>query len=104
MTANYFLAIFLFLSGYNQIEKSNDSPLLVRKCQDFTIDGKGSAAEWNKVEWQKLTKITKNGVDHETKSKMLYSEKGVYVLFSGIDEKVTTKDYKDGEEIYEGDV
>jgi len=35
---------------------------------------------------------------------MLYSEKGIYLLFSGEDDLISTKDYKDGQEIYEGDV
>jgi mono/diheme cytochrome c family protein len=85
----------------NKVSESH----IVKKCNDFTIDGKGSNAEWQKAGWQMFTKITKGGADHESKSKILYSPKGVYVLFSGKDQKITTKDYKDfDDEIYEGDV
>jgi hypothetical protein len=84
--------------------KSAEEPWLVKKCNDFTIDGKGSSPEWNKTQWQKFTILQKDGLDQESKSKVLYSDKGIYVLFSGVDSKITTKDYKDYEEIYDGDV
>lgn len=113
MISKYILGILLVslacsVVGQNRSadndSKSPDNSLLVKKCNDFTIDGKGSAAEWNKTEWQQFKKISQGGVEHETKSKILYSEKGIYVLFSGEDHKITTKQYKDFEEIYEGDV
>jgi hypothetical protein len=104
MIIKHLVSVFLVLTGLIHSGKSNDDPWLVKKCNDFTIDGKGSAAEWNKTEWQMFTKISKDGIEHETKSKILYSPKGIYVLFSGEDEKITTKEYKDFEEIYEGDV
>jgi hypothetical protein len=104
MTARYVLTILLILAAFIPVAKSQDQPWQVKKCIDFTIDGKGSASEWNKTDWQVFTKISKEGVEHETKSKILYSEKGIYVLFNGTDQKITTKDYKDYEEIYEGDV
>ena len=104
MIARIILPVFLLLVGFVPQKERKEDPWVVRKCNDFTIDGKGSAAEWNKTEWQMFTKISKEGVQYESKSKILYSEKGIYVLFSGEDKKITTKDYKDYEEIYEGDV
>ena len=81
------------------------NPQIVKKCNDFTIDGKGTNAEWSKAEWQMFTKIQKEGIDYASRNKILYSNKGVYVLFSGEDKKITTKNYKDyDDEIYEGDV
>ena len=92
-------------SSETSSQKKSSDQIVVKKCNDFTIDGKGSNAEWNKTEWQAFTKITKGGTDHETKSKILYSSRGIYVLFSGKDQKITTKNYKDyDDEIYEGDV
>lgn len=78
--------------------------MLVRKTSDFVITGEGDNSAWNKVQWQELTTIAPGGVDYATKSKMLYSEKGIYLFFTGEDRLVSTKEYKDGEEIYEGDV
>ena len=51
-----------------------------------------------------MTKLQQSPINHVSRSKVMYSPKGVYVLFSGDDEKITTKNYKDGEEIYDGDV
>lgn len=104
MAARYILITFFVLAGITSFKKNSHQPWLVKKCNDFTIDGKGSSPEWNKTEWQKFMKISKDGVEHESKSKVLYSSKGIYVLFSGADQLITTKDYKDYQEIYEGDV
>ncbi len=96
------ISIFFLAVAFNVAAQSD--PAVVKKCNDFEIDGKGSSSEWNKTEWQVHTKIQKSDLNHQTKSKVLYSPKGIYVLFSGEDQKITTKDYKDFEEIYDGDV
>lgn len=79
-------------------------PLLVRKCSEFTITGKGDHPEWNKAEWATLTKLDPEGSDYKSKFKVLASEKGIYVLFQGEDDKITTSDYKDMDKIWNGDV
>lgn len=87
-----------------QVSGQEEVLLLVRSCSDFDITGRGDQAEWNKTEWQSLTKLDAGGKDYETKFKILYSSTGIYVLFRGVDEKITTKDYKDFENIFKGDV
>ena len=77
---------------------------LIRKTSDFTITGRGDNAAWDKTSWQLFTKIDSGGKNYNSKSKMLYSDKGLYLLFAGEDERISTKNYKDDEEIYEGDV
>ncbi|MEP7375138.1 MAG: carbohydrate-binding family 9-like protein [Chitinophagaceae bacterium] len=77
---------------------------IIRKTSDFTITGRGDNAAWNKTGWQEFIKIDSGGKNYNSKSKMLYSEKGIYLLFAGEDERITTKNYKDDDEIYEGDV
>ena len=77
---------------------------IIRKTSDFTITGKGDNAAWEKTGWQEFIRIDSGGKNYNSKSKMLYSEKGLYVLFAGEDEQITTKNYKDDDEIYEGDV
>lgn len=81
----------------------NDTAL-IRKTADFAITGKGDAPAWTITPWQSLIKIDSGGRNYITKSKMLYSAKGLYLLFYGEDDRITTKDYKDDQEIYEGDV
>ena len=84
--------------------KSSEEPLLVRRCKDFTIDGKGSYREWNKTAWSVLTKLDEGGRDYESKFKILASSTGIYLLFYGEDDKVTTKDYENFDKIWNGDV
>jgi hypothetical protein len=82
-----------------------DSSLKVHKCTDFEISGKGNDPEWNKAEWSALgKKVDEGGKNYKSKFKVMYSGKGLYLLFGGEDDKITTHDYKDYEEIYEGDV
>jgi len=81
-----------------------DDTAIIRKTVDFPITGRGDNTAWNKTGWQQFVKIDSGGKNYNSKSKMLYSEKGLYVLFAGEDDRITTKKYKDDDEIYEGDV
>ena len=51
---------------------------IIRKTSDFTITGKGDNAAWDKTGWQQFIKIDSGGKNYNSKSKMLYSEKGIY--------------------------
>ncbi|HEY4290296.1 MAG TPA: carbohydrate-binding family 9-like protein [Puia sp.] len=83
---------------------SAEDTAIIRQTADFAITGKGDDAAWATTTWQTFTKIDSGGTNYNSKSKMLYSAKGIYLLFSGEDNRITTKDYKDDEDIYEGDV
>lgn len=85
-------------------DRSNDTPLIVRRCADFTITGKGENVEWEKTSWVMLKQIDKTGKDLETKFKILYSATGLYVLFNGQDEKITSPYNNDYDLLYNGDV
>lgn len=78
--------------------------LIVHRCTDFALTGKGDNPEWKKTEWTLLTKLDKGGQPYESKFKILSSPTGIYLLFHGEDNKITTKDYKDFENIFNGDV
>lgn len=77
---------------------------VIRKTVDFQVSGKGDNAAWEKSGWQEFIKIDSGGKFYTSKSKMLYSEKGIYLLFSGADDLISTKNYEDDDDIYEGDV
>jgi hypothetical protein len=51
-----------------------------------------------------LAKLDAGGEDYESKFKIIYSQKGIYLLFSGKDNKITTKFDKDFGNLFEGDV
>ena len=101
------LTIFQYglLSG-SVIAQSTGSqePLLVRKCDDFNVTGKGDNPEWKKTPWTLLAKLDEGSEGYESKFKTLFSPTGIYVLFNSKDDKITTKEYKDFESIFNGDV
>jgi hypothetical protein len=84
--------------------QSGTGPLLVKKCNDFNITGDGSNPEWNKTSWIQLNKLDAGGENYESKFKIIYSEKGIYCLFAGKDNKITTKFDKDFGNLFEADV
>ena len=79
-------------------------PLLVKKCADFVLTGKGDNKEWTKTEWNFLTKLDTGGKIDTTRFKILYSDKGVYVFFTGDDDKISTHYDKDFGDLFKGDV
>jgi hypothetical protein len=93
---------FLFLNYV--IAQKLPAPLLVRQCHDFDLTGKGNNAEWTKTGWNLLSRLDTGRQNYESKFKILYSSTGIYLLFDGKDNKITTKFDKDFENLYEGDV
>ena len=93
---------FLFLNYV--IAQKSPAPLVVRQCQDFDVTGKGNNAEWTKTGWNLLSRLDTGRQNYESKFKILYSSTGIYLLFDGKDNKITTKFDKDFENLYEGDV
>jgi hypothetical protein len=82
-----------------------DSVLQIKRSVDFEISGKGDNRAWETTSWSALgKKVDDGGKSYKTEFKMMYADKGIYLLFRGEDTKITTKDYKDFAEIYEGDV
>ena len=102
----YILTIMITNSncGPGRSQPQDTIPLLVRKCPDFELTGKGDNNEWAKTEWNYLTKLDEGGKIYTSKFKILYSAKGVYVLFNGDDDKITTHYDKDFDELFKGDV
>jgi predicted TIM-barrel fold metal-dependent hydrolase len=78
--------------------------LKVPATDDFELKGDGSAEAWKKAEWTPLHKRTEKGHPYETKFKVLYSKKGLYVLMEATDKKITAKFTKDNENLWTEDV
>ena len=78
--------------------------LTVKSCSDFEPTGAGDNNEWSKAEWNNITQLDTAGKHYTTKFKILYSAKGVYVLFKGDDDKISTKYDQDFGDLYNGDV
>jgi len=100
-------ALVICLGSINSASAENPpaaQPLLVKKGQDFSITGNGSNSEWDKATWNKLIKLDPEGEEYPTRFKILYSGKGIYLLFEGKDNKITTKFDKDFDNLFNGDV
>lgn len=77
--------------------------LLVKKTTDFEITGTGDHNAWQKTQWLPLTQLDK-GTPYETRIKILYSDAGIYVLFYGQDNKITSPFENDFEHLFKADV
>lgn len=104
----YLFAIIIINRGaaFSQLagESQETTSLLVKKCPDFNLTGKGDNNEWTRTEWNYLIKLDTGGKTYTSKFKILYSEKGIYVLFNGDDDKISTQFDKDFENLFKGDV
>jgi hypothetical protein len=78
--------------------------LQVIRCNDFSINGRGTNSEWEKTSWHPLTRLDSAGINYPTHFKILYSTKGIYVLFEGEDNRISTKFDQDFQDLYNADV
>lgn len=89
--------------------QSNRVSLHVKPVEDFEITGDGKNEAWGKTEWQALHRRNGAGAplqedeSNKTRLKLLYSAKGLYVLFDGADTKVTSTFDRDFANLWEED-
>jgi hypothetical protein len=101
------IATFLALtigSKSDEPDKPARPQLRVRPTQDFKVTGDGSAQAWEKAEWQPLHRRTADGKPYETRIKILYSQKGIYVLMDATDKKITATRTEDFQDLWKEDV
>jgi hypothetical protein len=89
---------------YSQNMPTNTDPLRVMKCNDFTVNGDGNNPEWEKTNWHPLTRLDPVGQNYATRFKILYSAKGIYVLFDGRDNRISTNYDQDFQDLFKADV
>lgn len=77
--------------------------LHIPKTDDFDLDGAGTTANWNAAEWQTLQR-TGGSADYATRSKVLYSETGMYFLLDCRDRRLTCTMTEDASQIFREDV
>jgi predicted TIM-barrel fold metal-dependent hydrolase len=78
--------------------------LRVRATKDFELTGDGAAEAWKKAEWEPLHRRTEAGSDYQTRIKVLYSEKGLYILMDATDRKITATNTEDFADLWKEDV
>lgn len=103
----FFLSSLIITSSIfpqNPEPKGKDATIQVKKCADFTVTGDGSAKAWQTTEWIRLTPQEQGITGYETRVKVLYSEAGLYFLYSCQDEKLTATMHDDNMNLWEEDV
>ena len=97
------LLFFLLLGLIANMFAASDT-LQVLQTSDFKVNGKGSDAAWEKTPWVNMQNSSPGIASYSSQFKILYSEKGIYVLMEGDDQKITTTYKKDFDDLYKGDV
>lgn len=77
---------------------------IVKKIDDFEVTGNGNNKAWDRAEWQTLSPRATADAKRETKFKVLYSTKGLYVLAHSADEKITATMTEDFQNLWLEDV
>jgi hypothetical protein len=76
----------------------------VKKCRDFKVTGDGTTEYWKNLDWISVTMQGTGPATYPTKVKVLYSETGIYFLFSCEDKKLTSTLQGDFLDLYNEDV
>ena len=97
--------MFLFLPVclYAQNSGKKSGKWIVKQTANFDLSGKGNAPEWQATDWVPLAK-RKGEADYATKAKLLYSDTGIYGLFSCQDKKITATLKEDFASLWTEDV
>ncbi|MHB8971396.1 MAG: carbohydrate-binding family 9-like protein [Pirellulaceae bacterium] len=83
---------------------TKEPALHVQKCDDFDVTGHGDARQWERVTWVQLQPRPGGVHNYLTQFKMLYSDKGIYVLFDGADKTLTATMQEDFLDLWTEDV
>ena len=86
-----------------QEAKKKLDALLIKATTNFDISGEGVASQWKSTDWIELAR-RKGSADYNTKAKLLYSDTGIYGLFSCEDEKITATLKEDFAHLWTEDV
>ncbi len=106
------LLIITGLSFLTCISTRSQSPASIDKKQliniprttDFDITGDGSNIAWNKKNWITITARNSSRTAYDTRAKIMYSEKGIYLLYSCADTKLTASLEADFVNLWDEDV
>ncbi len=82
----------------------SENEIIIKKTIDFEISGDGTAENWQNTNWINIPKRTSSVHNYFTKAKLLYSETGIYVLFSCEDKKLTATMQSDFLDLWNEDV
>jgi hypothetical protein len=85
-------------------QSTDSTRILVKKTDDFQVNGTGDYTGWTKTNWVPITIQESAGRALTTKTKVLYSDTGLYFLFECEDEKLTATIQEDFGALWHEDV
>lgn len=97
------LLLLMFMHMTTDAHYNRDT-IKIKKVADFELDGVGNQQQWKEANWIELIQLDSCSLPYNTKFKILYSDSGIYVLFSGIDHTITSTYTKDFEDLFRADV
>lgn len=97
------LFAFFFLLACQQKEKE-PTGYLVKKTDDFVVNGAGNSVNWNATVWTSLTSLPNYPSDYATEFKLLYSSNGLYAVYRCTDSLLTNSLKEDRAALYKEDV
>ena len=92
------------LTAHGQDQSPQASRLGIRSTADFEITGDGNSTAWAAAEWTSLTARNGPRSYYQSRVKLLYSEKGIYCLFSCQDNQITSTLKEDFADLFKEDV
>ena len=78
--------------------------LRIQRTEDFVVNGKGDASFWERATWEPLHVRVAGGDRYTTRIKMLYSQRGLYVLMEAQDGTLTAAMREDFLDLWKEDV
>lgn len=98
-----FFLVCLPLLLFAQDNVGEQEALVIKQTANFDISGNGDAVEWHSADWIQLQK-RKGSSNYTTRAKLLYSDTGIYGLFSCQDKKITATFKEDFSDLWTEDV
>lgn len=71
---------------------------------DFEVSGDGSASAWQGVAWEPLVRVGEGKAAYAARTKILWSQTGLYFLVDCEDRKLTCTMTRDGDDLFREDV
>ena len=85
-------------------KRDEPNVLEIKRCSDFEVRGDGENENWSLAQWVDLPQRRLAGETLLTRTKVLYSESGIYFLFSCEDGELTATLDSDFEDLWKEDV
>jgi len=76
---------------------------LIHRVNDFEVTGDGAAPAWSNTDWLTMPRVHGES-QYSTRTKLLYSNKGLYCLVDCEDRRLTCEVRQDNDDIYKDDV